>query len=131
MLPAEIRNNTDENGMPTGGRVRIAIGAHKAQTVLNINWQAGPIKEHGVNGVQIEDVLEAARQRLEFLNVHFHSEENDNALSYISSAQFWLNKRTARREQQGVEGTNETGDGDTVYVSPGDVALDGSAEDQA
>lgn len=38
---------------------------------INIQWQEGTVKDVGVNGVQIEDVLQVAKERLEALNKEF------------------------------------------------------------
>lgn len=71
---------------------------------MNIKFQSGPIKEHGENGVQIEDVLQVAIDRLRFVNGLMACRENSVALTHIETALLWLNKRTAERKKQGVEG---------------------------
>lgn len=74
---------------------------------IDIKWQEGPVKEVGVNGCQIEDVLEVAAARLRELNVPPHNSRlNSLAITDIESAQNWLNRRTAEREARGVEGTS-------------------------
>jgi hypothetical protein len=71
---------------------------------LFIKFQSGPISQHGQNGVQIEDVLEEAVTRLRFVNGLMSCRENSVALTHIETALLWLNKRTAERRKQGVEG---------------------------
>lgn len=71
---------------------------------MNIKFQSGPIKEHGENGVQIEDVLGVAIDRLRFVNGLMACRENAVALTHLETALLWLNKRTAERKKQGVEG---------------------------
>lgn len=71
---------------------------------LFIKFQSGPIAENGVNGVQIEDVVEESIARLRFVNSLMSCRENSVALTHLETALLWLNKRTAARQKQGVEG---------------------------
>ena len=72
---------------------------------VNIKFQDGPIKEHGVNGCQVDDVLEVALNRLKELNSgDFRCKENSCAIAHIEEAMMWLEKRTRDRIQRGVEG---------------------------
>lgn len=91
---------------PAGGYFR-AIG-------INIYWQSGPLREQGSdepaapNGAFVETVIEAARQRLEFYQgTKFACRENALAITKLEEALHWLNARTQRRIEQGVEGTHE------------------------
>lgn len=75
---------------------------------LAIRFQDGPIQEHGVNGVGIENVLEVCRVRLQmFQEGPFKCRENALAITKIEEALLWLGARTALRQEQGVEGTNQ------------------------
>ncbi|MGM0214942.1 hypothetical protein [Enterococcus sp. AZ109] len=74
---------------------------------INIKWQQGPVKEAGVNGVQIVDVLKACRDRLAALNAEFPCRENSITLTKLDEAIMWQDKRTADREARGVEGENK------------------------
>lgn len=74
---------------------------------ININWQDGPAKEFGVNGVQIVDVLKVCRDRLDGLNKDFPCRENAMTLTKLDEAIMWQEKRTADREARGVEGLNK------------------------
>lgn len=74
------------------------------EPVLQVKFQSGPIKDYGENGVQIEDVLQVAIDRLRFVNGLMACRENSVALTHIETALLWLNKRTAERKKQGVEG---------------------------
>ena len=73
---------------------------------IDIRLQTGPIKEAGVNGCQIDEVIGWCREQL----VEFHSkgpcEENANAILALEEALSQLAKRTKNRESRGVEGTN-------------------------
>ena len=54
----EIHNYYDDFGNPFGGYAKNkSIG-------INIKWQDGPIKENGINGALIEDLLEIIIKRL-------------------------------------------------------------------
>lgn len=73
---------------------------------LQITWQEGPIPKGGQpNGVQIEDVLKAVIERLNVVNARLACSENLYAKDHILEALHHLALRTARRKQQGVEGT--------------------------
>lgn len=78
-----------------------------------IKFQEGPVKICGVNGPQIEDVIDVLVDRLEMLNTGaFRCRENSLAITHLQEAQNWLYRRTARREAAGVEGTDQPCKGD-------------------
>ena len=97
----------DRAGNPTGGRTRVTIaGAQGGEVPLEIFWQDGIIKDGEQNGVFIEDVIEAARQRLQFFqSSKFRCRENAIALTHLETALAWLDFRTRGRLVQGVENT--------------------------
>lgn len=73
---------------------------------FKIQFQNGPVKEHGVNGCQIEDIIEKVLlPRLNDLNERSKCRENSLALTKLEEALLWLNKRTQNRVAKGVEGT--------------------------
>ena len=73
-----------------------------------IKFQKGPIKEVGINGCTIEDLLAIVIHRLQgFQSGLFACRENALALTKIQEALHWLNHRTADRLSRGVEGTNK------------------------
>ena len=58
---------------------------------IDINWQDGIIGDGVQTGAFIEDVLEAARQRLLFFNgTKFRCRENSVAITKIEEALHWL-----------------------------------------
>lgn len=71
-----------------------------------INFQDGPIKEVGVNGIQNEDLLEILINRVSYLNSKFTCPENMKTIASLQSALWYLEQRTANRESRGVEGKN-------------------------
>ena len=71
---------------------------------LAFTLQNGPIKEHGINGCQVDEVIEAARLILSGLNDKFPSKENAMAITKLEESLLWLHKRKLDREKRNVEG---------------------------
>lgn len=99
-------NELDAQGRPNGGTV---VG-----TGLSITWQKGPLRADPTappsepNGAFVETVLAAAIQRVEHYNEgQFRCRENSLAITHMEEALHWLNARTVRRTEAGVEGTHE------------------------
>lgn len=69
-------------------------------------FQHGPVGDNGANGVQNEQVIELLVLRLRDLNSKFPCRENSIAITNLEQAGLWLEKRTAVRVEQGVEGKN-------------------------
>lgn len=81
------------------------VGAE--QKLADIHFQEGAIKEHGVNGVNNEDLIAMVISRLEHFNQSdFRCRENSMAITKLEEALLWLRKRTMGREKRGVEGTH-------------------------
>jgi hypothetical protein len=74
---------------------------------ISFTIQNGPIKENGVNGCQVDTLIETARVIIEGLNKNFPCRENSIALTKLDEALLWLGKRKADREKRGVEGFNK------------------------
>lgn len=74
---------------------------------LSFNLQRGPIKENGVNGCQVDTLIEAARVIIDGLNDQFPCEENRQALIALDEALNWMDIRRRNREKRGVEGTSK------------------------
>lgn len=70
--------------------------------------QDGPIKEVGVNGCQIDEVINWAKNKIEGFNKNYPCRENSLALTKLDEALLWLMKRKMDRETRGVEGFNKT-----------------------
>ncbi len=72
-----------------------------------LNFQNGPIQEHGVNGCQNEDLISIVIDRLQgFQSGKFACEENATALTKLEEALTTLQSRTNKRKARGVEGKN-------------------------
>ena len=78
-------------------------------TCATIHFQKGPVKEVGINGCFMEDLLAICIDRLQcFQAGNFACRENALALTKIQEAMHWLDHRTKDRQRRGVEGTSET-----------------------
>ncbi len=73
---------------------------------LSFTLQNGPIKENGVNGCQVDTIIEAAKHIISGLNEKFPCIENTLAISGLNVAISALALRKRDREVRGVEGTN-------------------------
>jgi len=71
---------------------------------LSFLIQNGPIKEVGVNGCQVDTIIETARTIIYGLNKKFPCRENSLAITKLEEALMWLNKRKVDRVDRGVEG---------------------------
>jgi len=67
--------------------------------------QSGPIKEvGGVNGCQVDTIIDCAKKIIEGLNERFPCRENSLVITKFDEALLWLKERKRRRERQGLEG---------------------------
>ncbi len=99
----QLKNTSDENGNPAGGYV---VG-----TGITIVWQDGPLgrgdERREPNGAFVEDVIQAAIDRIEFYeSSRFACSSNNQALQALYVALEALNSRTKDREVREVEGTH-------------------------
>lgn len=99
------QHSDDENGNPAGGKTT-GVG-------IRIDWQNGPLgrPENGnrkePNGAFVEGVIAAAIDRLEYYQrSKFKCRENALAITKLEEALHWCGHRTAKREEQKVEGTH-------------------------
>lgn len=74
--------------------------------IHSVQFQHGPIGDNGVNGIQNEELLELLLIRLRALQERFPCRENALAITNIEQGLMWLQRRTALRVAQGVEGQN-------------------------
>lgn len=86
----------------------VVRNANTHEVLSEVDFQEGPIKESGINGVCNEDLIAMVICRLEhFNNSDFRCRENSMAITKLEEALLWLRKRTMGREQLGVEGTHQ------------------------
>ena len=77
------------------------------KTFCTVQFQKGPIKEAGVNGVMNEDLIAIVIDRMRgFQSGDYACRDNALALTKLEEALMWLRNRTSEREARGVEGTN-------------------------
>ena len=93
-------------------RSDISPGIDIHAPVISLQFQSGPVKEQdGRDGCQIEDVLQVLIDRLTvYQQGNYRCRENSIAITKMEEAKLWLQDRTRRRTEEGVEGTfNEKG----------------------
>jgi hypothetical protein len=74
--------------------------------MISFRIQNGPIKEVGVNGCQVDTLIEASKLIIEGLNKNFPCIENEMIIEYLGRALYWSNLRKLDREKRQVEGTS-------------------------
>ena len=80
---------------------------HGETSSVKFTVQSGPIKEFGINGCQIDDVIEWAKEKIEEFNKAFPCRENSMIVTKLDEALLWSVKRKLDREKRKVEGTNK------------------------
>ncbi len=78
-----------------------------SDSMVAFHIQDGPIKEVGVNGMQVTDMLEYVKEVYKSLNHAFPCRENSITITKIEEAIHWQDARTKDRESRGVEGHNK------------------------
>lgn len=79
----------------------------KENSIIQFKLQDGPIGEYGINGCQIDTMIDVATQIIAHFNQTFPCIENNTALIKLTEALMWLNKRKQDRINRGVEGTSK------------------------
>ena len=74
---------------------------------LSFTIQNGPVKEKGINGCQVDTIIEAAKIIIEGLNKNFPCRENSMAITKLDESLMWLEKRKKDRELRNVEGLSK------------------------
>lgn len=72
-----------------------------------IQFQLGPVKEYGVNGLTNESLLAVLIHRMGILNTESPCVENVQVIGNLISALEQLERRTKDRIERGVEGENK------------------------
>lgn len=83
------------------------IYARRDVNSLSFTIQKGPIKEVGVNGCQIDDVIKVVKGLIVEANTKYPCTENGECIHHLNLALEALESRTKNRTQRGVEGTNQ------------------------
>lgn len=74
---------------------------------ISFTIQNGPIREVGLNGCQVDTIIETAKIIIEGLNKNFPCRENAVAITKLDEALMWLDKRKKAREKRNVEGLSK------------------------
>ena len=104
---------TDHNGLAVNAISMdngVDVNGHQYQVLLadktvELNFQQGTVPEHVVNGLTSEALLEILAHRITVLQEAVPCRENAVARTHIETALLWLERRTAKRLERGVEGT--------------------------
>ena len=75
--------------------------------IISFKIQNKPVKETGINGCQVDTLIETALIMIEGLNEKFPCQENVNAAYNLVQALANLKQRKRNRETRGVEGTSQ------------------------
>lgn len=98
----------DEPG-PGGANHKYVINNNESEKIhCCLNFQNGPIKEAGVNGITNEILIAVVIDRLEaFQKGKFGCADNEHAILHLRLSLQHLQNRTKDRIRRGVEGTHE------------------------
>jgi hypothetical protein len=77
------------------------------ENVIYFKIQQGPIKEVGLNGCQVTDMIKVAKHIIEKLSEKYPCIENDNTVAYLDLALNQQAYRARNREARGVEGISK------------------------
>ena len=79
---------------------------HK-HNAITFKIQNGPIKEHGINGCQVDTMIKTAKIIIEGLNKKFPCRENAMVITKLDEALMWSEKRKQDRINRNVEGVSK------------------------
>lgn len=104
--PISLTRKEDERAYP------FPNGEYKPYIIINDGsvtfiGQGGPIKEVGVNGCQIDDIIEFAKDVLTVFNQRVPCRETSMMITKLDEALLWSLKRKIDREKRNVEGTSQ------------------------
>lgn len=88
-------------------RAKFPICVDHNANMVSFKIQSGPIKEDGMNGCQVADMIAVAKHIIEELNKIFPCRENAMTITKLDEALMWQEKRTKDRELRNVEGRSE------------------------
>lgn len=108
----------DNNGVEAFHLLRNAAGAdvpaghsyavmRGSEELERLDFQCGPVKEVGVNGITNEALLAILIHRTSVLNENFPSHLNEAAIKSMQVALNLFESRTRDRVARGVEGENK------------------------
>lgn len=83
------------------------IVLYEESNAIGFKIQKGPIKEVGVNGCQVDTIIETCFFIIKGLDEKFPCVENKDVMNFLSASLTRLQMRKANREARNVEGTNQ------------------------
>lgn len=108
---------TEEDRVITNGKIdweatdekrkEYPIAIDFGKNMISFRIQKGAIKKNGVNGCQIDAMIEASRLIIEQLNGMYPCVENENCLLHLKKALGCLELRKKDRIKRDVEGKDE------------------------
>ena len=96
-------------GLEVNGEVHKTMPGHSylvtgGNVAEQINFQAGPVPQNGVNGLTNEALLAILIHRTTTLDAMYPCDENKAAIDHMTQALSSLEERTKKRIDRGVEG---------------------------
>ena len=88
-------------------RITHPICVDHNKNMISFKIQSAPVKDVGVNGCQVADMIAVARTIIKKLNDGHPCRENAMTITKLDEALMWQERRTKDRIQRGVEGTKE------------------------
>lgn len=89
--------------LPNGQYIEVNNG----DNTIKFTIQNGPVKENGVNGCQVDEIIKIAALMVEGLDKQFSCHHNTKAVSYLEDALYALEMRKKDRKKRGVEGQSK------------------------
>ena len=84
------------------------VDKNSGKRIATIDFHNRPVKENGINGVFIEDLLLICIDQLEhFQDSEFKCKENEDTLRHLRDALYSTRSRQYERLLRGVQGRNE------------------------
>ncbi len=83
------------------------ITVDSCENSIAFKIQSGPIKENGLNGCQVDEIIETARLIVKGLNENYPCPENAMVMMHLQMALQALKIRKENRKTRGVEGYNK------------------------
>jgi len=82
------------------------VSVSHSTNMISFKIQDGPIKEAGLNGCQVGDMIAVARHIINELNIKYPCRENAMTITKLDEALMWQAERTRNRVERNVEGTS-------------------------
>lgn len=101
-----VLHNDAKNAQSVGKSDYIVVDHD--ENAIAFKLQNGPIGEKGINGCQVDTMIETATIIIRELNKNFPCRENSLAITKLEESLHWLRARKVDRVKRGVEGQNKT-----------------------